>query len=85
MNSKFKLKVLWLENKLGIAVNQIQGDKQIPLTAYFFWPKSDAWDQIRRELETKPWLPNDDKAQLLNSTAAIMNQWQDSINKKLVK
>ena len=76
---KFKLNVLWLENELGIAIDQIQSGEQIPLTDYFFWPKIDAWYQIKRELETKPWISKEEKAKLLNSTATIMNQWQDSV------
>ena len=80
MATKFNLSILWLENKLGIAVNQIQSGEQIPLTNYFFWPQNDAWDQIRNELDTKPWITNANKAKLLNATATIMNQWQDSIN-----
>ena len=81
MAPRFKLNILWLENELGIAIDQIQSGEQIPLTVYFFWPKSDTWDQIRRELETKPWILTKEKAQLLNATATIMNQWQNSMNK----
>jgi 30S ribosomal protein 3 len=81
MAPRFKLNILWLENELGIAIDQIQAGEQIPLTDYFFWPKSDTWDQIRQELETKPWILTKEKAQLLNATATIMNQWQNSMNK----
>ena len=81
MDSKFKLNILWLETKLGIAIDQVQGNEKIPLTNYFFWPKSDTWDQIRQELETKPWILTKEKAQLLNATATIMNEWQNSMNK----
>ena len=83
MGPRFKLNILWLENELGIAIDQIQSGEQIPLTDYFFWPKSDTWDQVRRELETKPWILTKEKAQLLNATATIMNQWQSSMNKKI--
>ena len=81
MAPRFKLNILWLENELGIAIDQIQAREQIPLTDYFFWPKSDTWDQIRQELETKPWILTKEKAQLLNATATIMNEWQNSMNK----
>ena len=81
MAPRFKLNILWLENELGIAIDQIQAGEQIPLTDYFFWPKSDIWDQIRQELETKPWILTKEKAQLLNATATIMNEWQNSMNK----
>ena len=83
MAPRFKLNILWLENELGIAIDQIQAGEQIPLTDYFFWPKSDTWDQIRQELETKPWILTKEKAQLLNATATIMNQWQNSMNKTI--
>ena len=76
---KFKLNVLWLENELGIAIDQIQSGEQIPLTDYFFFFLFDAWYQIKRELETKPWISKEEKAKLLNSTATFMNQWQDSV------
>ena len=81
MAPRFKLNILWLENELGIAIDQIQAGEQIPLTDYFFWPKSDTWDQIRQELETKPWILTKEKAQLLYATATIMNEWQNSMNK----
>ena len=81
MAPRFKLNILWLENELGIAIDQIQAGEQIPLTDYFFWPKSDTWDQIRQELETKPWILTKEKAQLLNATTTIMNEWQNSMNK----
>lgn len=70
------------KNKLGIGIDQIQLEEQIPLTNYFFWPKIDIWDQIRAELKTKPWISDQIKAELLNSTAVIVNQWQISSEKK---
>jgi 30S ribosomal protein 3 len=77
LSTKFKLNILWLETKLGIGIDQIQAGKQIPLTNYFFWPKSDTWDQIRDDLETKTWITNKERAEILNLTATIMNEWQN--------
>ncbi len=81
MVSRFKLNILWLENELGIAIDQIQSGEQIPLTEYFFWPKSDMWEQMRVELRAKSWIPTKERAQLLNATATIMQQWQNSMNR----
>ena len=78
LKPKFKINIIWLENKLGIAVDQIQSGEQIPLTKYFFWPKTDAWDQVRSELETKSWVENSKKAEILYSISTILNQWQNS-------
>jgi len=83
MVTKFKINTIWLENKLGLSINQIQSNNQIPLTPYFFWPKTNVWDQIKIELDTKTWILNSEKTTLLNSVAEIMNQWQDYANKKI--
>ena len=44
-------------------------------------PKFANADLLRQELETKPWILTKEKAQLLNATATIMNEWQNSMNK----
>ena len=76
MESKFKLNILWLDTKLGVAIDQVQGTEKIPLTNYFFWPKSNIWEQIKNDLDSKPWVLADEKDEILNSVAVIMNQWQ---------
>jgi 30S ribosomal protein 3 len=80
LKPKLQLNILWLDTKIGLAVDQLQSGERIPLTKYFFWPKTDAWDQIRRELDTKSWIVDSEKVELLSSTATIMNQWQSSNN-----
>ena len=45
-----KLQVLWLDSSLGLAVNQKTSEESLPLTPYYFWPISEAWEQIRFEL-----------------------------------
>ena len=75
-----KLQVLWLENSLGLAVNQITSDNTFPLTPYYFWPVSEAWEQIRFELDARPWLPEAERIKLLNLVVSTMNSWQESRN-----
>lgn len=72
------LQVLWLDDSLGLAVNQKTTEGIVPLTPYYFWPVSEAWEQIRFELDSKPWIPEEERVMLLNLVVKAMNEWQQS-------
>ena len=65
---------------MGIAIDHIVDRGYSPLSSYYFWPYNDAWTQIKTELESKPWISETDKIDLLNQTTLIINYWQK--NKK---
>ena len=73
-----KLQVLWLNSSLGLAVNQETTEGTVPLTPYYFWPISEAWEQIRFELDSRLWITKEERIKLLNLVVDIMNQWQQN-------
>ena len=81
---KFTIKILWLEHNIAIAIDHIVKKGYSPLTTYFFWPRCDAWFQIKTELESKPWISKNDRITLLNNITAIINYWQMSNKKQTI-
>lgn len=77
---KFTLKIIWLNTNLAIAIDHVTEQGLSPLTSYFFWPSNDAWQELKKELESKPWILPKDATELLNEASSIINHWQD--NKK---
>jgi|TARA_B110000444_G_scaffold137413_1_gene128951 30S ribosomal protein 3 len=85
MSLRLQLKVLWHENFLGLSVNQSSIRSAIPITSYYIWPKTDAWQQLKFELDSKPWLSGKEKIRVLNDTAEIMNYWKKNRGTKSIK
>ncbi|KAK2076544.1 hypothetical protein QBZ16_005304 [Prototheca wickerhamii] len=73
----FVLNVLWLQNVIGIAVDQIFGDLRTPLSCYFFWPQEEAWEMTREYLEHEhDWITEEDKIELLNEFTRLIAYWE---------
>ena len=84
-NAKFTLKILWLDCNLACSIEHVINEDRSPLTPYFFWPRNDAWSQIKSELESKPWISNNEKIYILNKAKQIINYWQENNQKKSVE
>lgn len=73
------LKFIWMEKNIGLALDQkIPGHGNVPLSPYFFWPRKDAWEELKATLESKPWISQKKMIILLNQATDIINLWQQS-------
>ncbi|CAH8328223.1 unnamed protein product [Eruca vesicaria subsp. sativa] len=73
------LKFVWMQKDIGVALDQtVPGFGTIPLSPYYFWPRKDAWEELKALLESKPWISELHRVFLLNQATDIINLWQSS-------
>jgi len=83
ITNRLRLKVLWLNKGLGFAIDFIVLHKTYPLTSYYFWPQSQAWEQLKFELDCKPGITEVQRIKILNLVSEIMSVWKTSKNRTI--
>jgi len=78
MSLELRLRVLWLKNSLGLAIDSNTEKSTKPITIYYFWPKTDAWEQLKLELGCRPWIKEIERIKILNTASRIMDLWKNS-------
>ncbi|XP_057765768.1 30S ribosomal protein 3, chloroplastic [Salvia miltiorrhiza] len=79
VGARLVLKFIWMEKNIGLGLDQsIPGHGTVPLSPYFFWPRKDAWEELKATLENKPWISQKKMIILLNQATDIINLWQQS-------
>ena len=65
----------WLENFLGLAIDNVILNQSYSLTPYYFWPKTEALEQLKLELDSKLWLCQEDKVKILKLAGDVISYW----------
>jgi len=74
----YALNFMWLDKNIAVAVDQVFGKgHRSPVTEFFFWPRKDAWEELKASLESKSWIAEREKVLLLNRCTEVINYWQD--------
>jgi len=82
--SKYLFKVLWSKTYIGIAINEIHKNNcDLPLTTFYFWPREDGWKLLKAELDSKPWMAEQSKLEILNGYTAIIKYWLENVNNNI--
>ena len=80
--SKYLFKVLWSKTYIGIAINEKHKENfDVPLTTFYFWPREEGWKLLKAELDSKPWIDEKSKIEILNGYTLILNFWLNTIYK----
>nr|YP_010444051.1 Ycf65 [Haramonas pauciplastida]UTE94938.1 Ycf65 [Haramonas pauciplastida] len=76
----FFFRIIWTRSAIGIALDKEISELniQIPMTPYYFWPRTKGWDLLKNSLKLIPWLSSLDQITILNNYTKILHLWINS-------
>ena len=77
-NNFINLRVLCGKDNIMFALEQKNLNKSFFISPYYIWPKTNAWDLLNLEFNSRPWISENEKIELLNITTDIMNLWREA-------
>ncbi len=81
--NEYLFKILWSKSYIGVAINNIKNKElTTPLTTFYFWPREDGWKLLKAELDSKPWMTEESKFEILNAYTLIIKYWLENIKNK---
>lgn len=83
--NSYALSFIWKKHQLGVSLDTVlRNGTRSPLTVFYFWPETDAWESLKEELEKRQ-IPSQEKISLLNTLTRVTNFWQSSDSAPSVK
>mmetsp|Transcript_9906 Transcript_9906/g.22453 ORF Transcript_9906/g.22453 Transcript_9906/m.22453 type:complete len:202 (-) Transcript_9906:112-717(-) len=77
--ASYTLKFMWLPNELAVCVDQVlPNERRLPVTEFFYWPRTDAWLELKAQLDGMPWISERDTVIMLNTLTEVINHWTDA-------
>jgi 30S ribosomal protein 3 len=58
----------------------VEQGQRSPVTEYFFWPRKDAWEELKAALDSRGWIGDREKVLLLNQCTEVRAQgWKGDL------
>lgn len=78
------LKFLWSNKKIAFALDDKVSERFTPLTPFYFFPKENGWEKLKKELKSRVWISNNVSILLLNSLTKVIEFWKINKDKDIL-
>lgn len=73
------LRFVWLDKSLGLALDHVfPGYGAIPMTPYYFFPQSDALEELKKNIKSQHWISVGRTKAILSQAEELLYLWQNT-------